>query len=79
MTDRVDDPFLNTRTIRTRWWERLFLAPNGVAYHLEHHLLMTVPASNLPRLHRMLQQRGLLAGAQIEDGYAALMRTAMSK
>ncbi len=79
MTDLVDDPFRNTRTIYTRWWERLFIAPNGVAYHLEHHLLMTVPASNLPRLHRMLKERGLLEHAHIEDGYADLLRAAVSK
>ena len=77
MTELSDDPFRNTRTIRTRWWERIFLAPNHVAYHLEHHLLMTVPASNLPRLHAMLRERGLLEGAQIEDGYVALMRAAL--
>lgn len=79
MTELSDDPFRNTRTIRTRWWERLFLAPNGVAYHLEHHLLMTVPASNLPRLHRLLEERGLLDDACVENGYGALMRLAVSK
>lgn len=79
MTELSDDPFRNTRTIRTRWWERLFLAPNGVAYHLEHHLLMTVPASNLPRLHRILEERGLLQNACVESGYGALLRAAVGK
>jgi len=34
-------------------WDRVFLWSN---YHLEHHLLMTVPHYNLPRLHELLKQ-----------------------
>ncbi|MEL6182993.1 MAG: fatty acid desaturase family protein [Myxococcota bacterium] len=76
MTDLGEDPFRNTRTVRTRGWERLFIAPHDVAFHLEHHLLMTVPASNLERFHAMLKARGLLEAAQVEDGYPALLRRA---
>jgi fatty acid desaturase len=73
------DPLRNTRTTLARWWERIFLAPNRVNYHLEHHLLMTVPHSNLPRLHRLLDERGLLDGALVTKGYAAVLRRASSK
>jgi fatty acid desaturase len=73
------DPLRNTRTTLARWWERIFLAPNRVNYHLEHHLLMTVPHSNLPKLHRMLAERGLLDGALVTKGYAAVLRRAASK
>src|SRR5690606_9930896 len=59
------DPLRNTRTTLASWWERLLIAPNYVNYHLEHHLLMTVPHYNLPRLHRMLRDRGVLDGAWI--------------
>jgi fatty acid desaturase len=76
--DRNDD-LRNTRTTLTRWWERLLLAPNRVNYHLEHHLLMTVPYYRLPRLHRMLRERGLLDGALVADGYASVLRAAASK
>jgi fatty acid desaturase len=73
------DPLRNTRTTLARWWERIFLAPNRVNYHLEHHLLMTVPHTNLPKLHRMLADRGLLDGALVTKGYAAVLRRAASK
>jgi fatty acid desaturase len=73
------DPLRNTRTTVASWWERLFLAPNYVNYHLEHHLLMTVPHYNLPRFHRMLRERGLLDGANVMHGYASVLALASSK
>ena len=54
-----DDPLRNTRTTHASWLERLFIAPNRVNYHLEHHLLMTVPYFRLPRLHRLLREADL--------------------
>ena len=72
------NPLKNTRTMRTRWWERLFIAPNRVNYHLEHHLLMTVPHYNLPRMHRLLKERGVLDDACVEEGYFGIMRRAAS-
>jgi fatty acid desaturase len=73
------DPLRNTRTTVVSWWERALIAPNGVNYHLEHHLLMTVPHYNLPRLHRLLRERGVLDGAWVEHGYWNVLRTASSK
>jgi fatty acid desaturase len=73
------DELKNTRTTLASWWERLLLAPNRVNYHLEHHLLMTVPFYNLPRMHRWLRERGALDGALIEHGYIGLLRRASSK
>jgi len=72
------DPLRNTRTTLARWWERLLVAPNRVNFHLEHHLLMTVPPYNLPRMHRMLRERGALDGALVETGYPAVLRRAAS-
>jgi fatty acid desaturase len=69
----------NTRTTRARWWERFLIAPNQVNYHLEHHLLMTVPPYNLPRMHRLLEERGVLRDALISDGYLGVLREASSK
>lgn len=75
-----DDPLRNTRTTLARAWERLLVAPNRVNYHLEHHLLMTVPHYNLPRMHRMLRDRGILDAAWVEPGgYPAVLRQAASK
>jgi fatty acid desaturase len=73
------DPLNNTRTTVTSWWERVLIAPNGVNYHLEHHLLMTVPHYNLPRLHRLLRDRGVLDGAWVERGYWNVLRSASSR
>lgn len=76
--DRLD-PMRNTRTTLARWWERLLVAPNRVNFHLEHHLLMTVPHHNLPRLHRLLRSRGAIDEACITPGYLAVVRLAASR
>lgn len=73
------DPLRNTRTTLTRWWERLLIAPNYVNYHLEHHLIMTIPHYNLPRMHRILRDRGVLEGACVQNGYWSVLQLAASK
>ena len=73
-----DDPLRNARTTKTSWWERLFLAPYWVNYHLEHHLLMHVPCYRLPRLHAKLAAAGLTQSMELADGYWAVLRTACS-
>ena len=78
MVPDPSDPLRQTRTVRARWWERLLVAPNGVQYHLEHHLLMTVPHYNLRRFHEMLLRRGLLEGACVAQGYAQVLRLAVA-
>jgi fatty acid desaturase len=40
---------------------------------------MTVPHYKLPRLHRMLDARGLLDGALVTRGYRAVLERAASK
>ena len=72
------DPLGNTRTTLARWWERLLVAPNRVNFHLEHHLLPTVPHYALPRMHRLLRERGVLDRACIAPGYVAVLRQAAS-
>jgi fatty acid desaturase len=79
MVPDVGDELKNTRTTLARWWERLIIAPNRVNFHLEHHLLMTVPHYNLPRLHRLLRERGLLEEACVTEGYWNVLRLASSK
>jgi fatty acid desaturase len=68
MAGPASDPLRNTRTTLVTWWERVFFAPNFVNYHLEHHLLMTVPHYNLPKMHALLRKRGLLDKALITEG-----------
>jgi fatty acid desaturase len=79
LTPDAEDPLNNVRTTLARWWERLLIAPNYVNYHLEHHLLMTVPHYNLPRMHRLLRRRGALADACVERSYWRILRRAASK
>ena len=71
-------PIGQTRTVRASWLERLLIAPNCVQYHLEHHLVMTVPHYNLPRFHAMMRERGLLEGACVADSYAQVLRVAVT-
>jgi len=78
MTPDPADPLGNTRTTIARWWERLVLAPNRVNYHLEHHLVISVPHYKLPRFHQMLKERGALKDACIERGYLPVLRRAAS-
>ncbi len=79
MAGPADDPLRNTRTTIVSWWERLFLAPNFVNYHLEHHLLMTVPHYKLPKMHALLRERGLLEKALVnEGGYRDVLSRAAS-
>jgi fatty acid desaturase len=79
MTPATDDPFQNTRTVRAGWLARLFVAPNRVNHHLEHHLLMTVPHHQLPRLHAKLRERGLLEGACVAGSYVQVLRAAAGR
>ncbi|OJU17946.1 MULTISPECIES: fatty acid desaturase family protein [unclassified Sphingomonas] len=75
-TDRSDtDARLNTSTTLVRWWERLFVAPNNVSYHLEHHLAAGVPPYRLREMHRLLKSRGFYEGyACIATGYGDVLR-----
>jgi fatty acid desaturase len=68
------DPFAGTRTTRARVLARLTCAPHHVNYHLEHHLLMTVPHHRLPELHRVLRDRGALSGSPLASGYLQVLR-----
>lgn len=74
------EPHGRTRTTLLRWWERLLIGPNRVNYHMEHHLLITVPHYHLPKMHRLLLERGVLGEACVErGGYRAVLRRAASK
>ncbi len=63
------DPRKNTRTVVARWWEKLFLAPNNVNYHLEHHFMASVPCYRLPELHACLKAKGVYDDTPICYGY----------
>ena len=79
MTERGGNMLRNTRTVRARWFERLFFAPHNLGYHLEHHLYPGVPCYRLSKLHRRLKAVGALDDACLETGYVAVIRGAGSR
>lgn len=68
-TERSEDPLRNTRTTLAGPITRFFLAPYWVNYHLEHHLVMHVPCYRLPRMHRMLAKKGVVAKMRTSSSY----------
>ena len=69
-----DDRLRNTRTTTANLLERAFIAPYRVNYHLEHHLLVSCPFYRLPRMHRMLIERGLGPAMEVRHGYLDMLR-----
>lgn len=73
-TEASADALRNTRTVRAGPLARLLVAPHGVHFHLEHHLLMTVPYFRLGALHRVLVARGVLDESPVAPGYLSVLR-----
>jgi fatty acid desaturase len=69
---RTEDPLRNTRTTRASLLARATVAPLHVNYHLEHHLLPTVPWHRLPALGRRL--RDVVPPSSREASYADVLR-----
>ena len=78
VTEASDDPLRHTRTTHANLLARLTVAPHHVNYHLEHHLLPTVPHYRLARLHTLLWERGAGARATYAPGYLSVLRRAQS-
>ncbi|TAK93630.1 MAG: fatty acid desaturase [Aquabacterium sp.] len=55
--DRSPDMFRNTRTTRAGWLARATVAPVNVNFHMEHHLMASVPYHRLPQMHAWLRER----------------------
>lgn len=73
------DNHQNTRTTYANWLEQLLFAPHHVNYHVEHHLLMSVPPYHLPTMHRLIKQRGYYQQGVLEHNYWAVIKKAMQK
>lgn len=76
VTEAGDDPLRHTRTTHANLLARLTVAPHHVNYHLEHHLLPTVPHYRLKRLHGLLWERGAGSQATTAPGYFSVLRLA---
>jgi fatty acid desaturase len=57
-----------TRTITAGMLERFIFGPLNFCYHREHHMIPGIPFANLPRLHRLLRERGFYIDG--DDGVA---------
>ncbi len=70
------DLFKNTRTTLTGFLGRMTVAPHRVNYHLEHHLMMAVPAHSLKKMHKLLQAKGLLSESPVAKSYWQVIQAA---
>lgn len=55
------DVLQNTRTTQAGVIARALVAPIRVNYHIEHHLMASVPYFNLPKMHQRLRSTGHVA------------------
>lgn len=69
----TDNPLLNTRTTYANILERLTVAPHFVNYHLEHHILATVPPHNLKTFHALLKSKGVLNQSSLNESYGSVL------
>jgi len=70
------DMFKNTRTTRAGWLARMTVAPIHVNYHLEHHVMASVPFYRLPLMHRLLRAKDAVP---VPTGYGDVLRLAASR
>lgn len=75
-TPHSKDAFFNTRTTRAGWLARATVAPMRVHFHIEHHVMASVPYYRLKTMHRMLRQRGLV---QSPPGYGDVLKLVSSR
>jgi fatty acid desaturase len=73
------DPLRHARTTHAGFIERALIAPYYVNYHCEHHMFMHVPCWNLPRVQRLLQDKGVLDGMLTAPGYLSVLKSASAK
>lgn len=75
MLPDTPDMFQNTRTTRASWLARASVAPFHVNYHLEHHVMASVPYWKLPLMHRWLREREAVPAP---PGYGDVLKRAAS-
>jgi fatty acid desaturase len=64
-TTDFSSPLTAARTNVAPAWLAWLIFPHQVNYHIEHHLYASVPHYHLPRLHREMHARGMLANAEV--------------
>lgn len=61
-------------TIHSNWIERALVAPYSMNYHAEHHLVPSVPAPRLRRLHERLAGREDVPPLLVRSSYGEAIR-----
>ncbi|AXI04084.1 fatty acid desaturase family protein [Aquirhabdus parva] len=56
--ETTTDVLRNTRTTEAGFIARALVAPIRVNFHIEHHLMASVPYFRLPHMHQLLRARG---------------------
>lgn len=74
--ERSPDMFRNTRTTRAGLIARMTVAPVRVNFHMEHHLMASVPYYRLPLMHEWLKAK--VDVPQQPPGYLDVLRLASS-
>jgi fatty acid desaturase len=77
MVEDRANPQKNTRTTYANFFERILFAPHHVNYHAEHHLCMGAPSYNLPKMHRLLLERGYFNEGALEPNYWSVVKRAV--
>lgn len=54
--------------------ETFFFSPNSVNYHIEHHAYPSVPFYNLPKVHKLMSERGSLPKANVYQSYRQVVQ-----
>jgi fatty acid desaturase len=60
MTEQSPNMLKNTRSTKAGWIARALVAPFNVNYHIEHHVMPTASFWQLPRLHKLLREKGVI-------------------
>lgn len=63
-----------TPVITLRWWERLLLPNLNFHYHLYHHYFSNVAFCNLPKVHQIFRDEGLVQEQNVFRGYSGFFR-----
>ncbi len=75
-TETGVDILKNTRSTHAGFIARALVAPIRVNYHMEHHLMASVPYFRLPLMHRMLREQGYVPAP---PSYFAVFKIMSSK
>jgi fatty acid desaturase len=78
MVEDRTNPHKNTRTTYANFLERILFAPHHVNYHAEHHLCMGAPSYNLPKMHKLLLERGYFKDGALEPNYWRIVKKAVT-